>query len=40
MTLIFGHPEAQHPGVKIEDLIEIGRKDLEAQRHLHHRIVA
>jgi hypothetical protein len=40
MTFILGHARSATPRVKIDDRIKIGRKDLEAQRHLHHRIVA
>lgn len=39
-ALIFRDAEAQNPGVKINDDIEILRKDLKPQRHGHLRMVA
>ena len=39
-ALIFRDGEAQNPGVKVNDDIEILRKDLKPQRHGHLRMVA
>ena len=40
IALILGDAEAQYPRVEVNGGIQIGRKDLTPQRHLHHRMVA
>ena len=39
IALILGHAEAQHPRVEVNGSIQVRRKDLKPQRHLHERIV-
>jgi hypothetical protein len=39
-ALVFGHLEAENPGVEVNRGAQVRGEDLKSQRHLHPRMVA